>query len=76
MVVDLGLHDDWAIENPIIENVDKIILHENFTNDTLRDINDIALLKLHLKIKFNDNIQPICLPQESNLKDVNFLEKD
>ena len=35
--------------------------HENF-NKTVRDDNDVAILKLKTPLEFNNNVQKACLP--------------
>jgi secreted trypsin-like serine protease len=42
----------------------EIIIHENY--DTVTVDNDIALLKLHEPVSFDDKLSPVCLPPASN----------
>lgn len=42
-------------------NIDRIIRHEGYNEDTFED--DIALLKLYTDIEYNSFVQPICLWQ-------------
>ncbi|XP_050528451.1 venom protease-like [Daktulosphaira vitifoliae] len=55
---------------PINVMVEKMIVHEKYNTETL--FNDIALLKLAEPVKFNSNIQPICLPTSSELRSHSF----
>ncbi|XP_070615755.1 chymotrypsin-C-like [Erythrolamprus reginae] len=45
--------------------VEKAIVHEKWDPDTI--LNDIALLKLAVPVKFSDTIQPSCLPSPESL---------
>lgn len=47
-------HQDYEVES--------IIIHSQFRNNSLW--NDVALLKLNQKVKFEPNIASICLPNE------------
>jgi len=49
------------------EGIDRIVIHENFTSGVSKGIitNDIALIRLKKAIKFNNFVQPICLPKVS-----------
>lgn len=40
--------------------VDEFIVHKDF--DTKKKINDIALIRLRVDIKFTDSVKPIALP--------------
>ncbi|KAJ6222970.1 hypothetical protein RDWZM_001515 [Blomia tropicalis] len=52
-------------ENLMLVNVDKLVVHENFTRtDFFR--NDIALIRLAEKIDYNRFISPVCLPVNVN----------
>jgi hypothetical protein len=50
--------------NPVAvtRNASKIIVHENFNENTFE--NDIALVMLNKSVEFEDTIQPICLPKQ------------
>ena len=41
----------------------KIFLHKRY--DRKKKNNDIAILKLHKALIFNDNVKPACLPDSS-----------
>lgn len=56
------MHDITDLKSGYILPVEKMILHEDFESDFLHDTNDIALLKLRHPVKFNDKVQPVCLP--------------
>ncbi|XP_017031235.1 uncharacterized protein [Drosophila kikkawai] len=47
----------------MIYNVESVIRHPDFAS---LSENDIALLKLAVKVQFSDNIRPICMPGDSN----------
>lgn len=57
---DLDTEDDVESEEFDIE---KIIVHYNY-KPTESHANDIAVIKLNGTIKFNENVQPICLVDE------------
>ncbi|KOB70663.1 Serine protease like protein [Operophtera brumata] len=38
------------------------VKHPDFTSNAVRDVNDIAVLKLNQRIHFSDTVRPICLP--------------
>lgn len=56
------MHDIKSLSNGYIIPIDRAILHEDFESDYLHDTNDIALLKLSRTVRYNDKVQPICLP--------------
>jgi len=64
--VKAGAHDLYSNKVQVIK-VAKKIYHENYPNSPFLIYDDVALLKLQKPLKFNDNVQPICLPQ-SGLK--------
>ncbi|CAF0896757.1 unnamed protein product, partial [Brachionus calyciflorus] len=65
ILVVFGLHYRTDLSNSIMNNtygVSKIIIHENSGE------NDIALLVLSKTVNFSQNIYPICLTKENDLK--------
>ena len=46
--------------------VSRVIVHEEYRNLN----NDIALLQLAQPVRFNDKIQPICLPKQGEAPSV------
>lgn len=64
---------DWDLETSndgvnIEAKVKKVIPHPEFNYFELQ--NDIALLELTEEVKFNDRIQPICIPPEGKFSSV------
>ncbi|XP_070140498.1 uncharacterized protein [Drosophila kikkawai] len=55
----------------MIYNVESVIRRPDFASLSK---NDIALLKLAVKVQFSDNIRPICMPGDSN-ETTTFQEK-
>nr|XP_021195380.2 polyserase-2 [Helicoverpa armigera] len=64
LTVYVGMHDrlDTSYVTMHVENGVK---HPHFTSNAVRDINDIAVLTLDKKLKFTENVRPICLPEDS-----------
>ncbi|XP_049828783.1 trypsin-7-like [Schistocerca gregaria] len=58
----LGINDLLSLQR-VLPRVDRIIVHEDFDRDFLHDINDVALIRLAQSVPFNDQVAPICLPQ-------------
>ena len=42
-------------------DVAKVIMRDDYNGSTIR--NDLAILKLNNSLSFNDNVQPVCLPE-------------
>ncbi|XP_030621097.1 enteropeptidase [Chanos chanos] len=63
----LGLHSQFGSDFPNrqIHQVDKIIINKLYNRRT-KDA-DIALIRLHTQANLTDYIQPICLPQPSQM---------
>ena len=53
--------------------IEKAIVHESFYADDSGVWNDIALIKLKSPLRFNDAVQPACLPNEIKDKYPNEL---
>ncbi|XP_063368684.1 plasminogen-like [Cydia amplana] len=61
--VHVGMHD--RLDNTFeIRRVSNGVKHPRFTSNAVRDINDLAVLTLDRRIKFDDKVRPICLPDE------------
>ncbi|XP_066468939.1 transmembrane protease serine 12-like [Tiliqua scincoides] len=59
----IGLHHIRRLQSYTVKSrIRAIIVHVAFNKDTFE--NDLALFKLMDSIKFNDYIQPICLPDD------------
>jgi secreted trypsin-like serine protease len=73
LVIILGEHDIGRLQNgeQVEErNVKRMIIHPKFNRLLLE--NDIALIELDQPVKYNTNVQPICLP---SAKDGDFTGK-
>lgn len=46
--------DDYTVE--------KVIVHENYSNQNLNKVNDIALIKLNSTVERTELVAPICIP--------------
>ncbi|XP_048007020.1 plasminogen-like [Leguminivora glycinivorella] len=61
--VHIGMHD--RLDNTFeIRRVSNGVKHPKFTSNAVRDINDLAVLTLDRRVKFDDKVRPICLPDE------------
>jgi hypothetical protein len=61
IMIRLGEYDFSKTSNTRTDfAIEKILKHENY--DTKVYLNDIAVIKIKQRAKFNANIQPICLP--------------
>ncbi|XP_049786305.1 trypsin-7-like [Schistocerca cancellata] len=58
----LGINDLLSLQR-VLPRVDRIIVHDDFDRDFLHDINDVALIRLAESVPFNDQVAPVCLPQ-------------
>lgn len=63
----LGLHMTSNLTSPqvVIRVIDQIVINPHY-NKRRKD-NDIAMMRLELEVTYTDYIQPICLPEESQL---------
>ncbi|CAH1793633.1 unnamed protein product [Owenia fusiformis] len=62
----LGGHDQSTVNgNEVVATLEKWIVHEDYSTTIKGSPNDIAILKLSEPITFNQYIQPICLPDDS-----------
>lgn len=68
LAVIMGDHDQTQTDEAdhVIASVKRIRLHSNY-NPNNHD-NDIALLEMHRPIKFQEHIQPICIPSHGAIK--------
>lgn len=57
-----------VIEIPVTETS----VHPQYDSKSTEQHNDIALLRLSRKVKYNRYIQPICLPQSQNLRSLDL----
>jgi secreted trypsin-like serine protease len=61
----VGEHDSGAISGVrVSHNVDSIFVHPDYSARTSE--NDVSVVKTSDAIDFNDNVQPICSPQQGN----------
>lgn len=70
--VDPDTGDEYNI---ISMNVSRIYIHSSYSGNTESFANDIALIKLKWKISFNNEIRPVCLPLEDEIKQENLNGK-
>ncbi|XP_078360500.1 CUB and peptidase domain-containing protein 1-like [Oculina patagonica] len=63
VVVRMGLHNFLITDTAQELEVDKIIIHENYSSATLE--HDIALLKLKTKATLDAGVGLVCLPDEN-----------
>ncbi|XP_068767352.1 enteropeptidase isoform X2 [Struthio camelus] len=63
----LGLHDQSNTTYPstVLQDIDQIIINPHYNKRT-KD-NDIAMMHLQNKVQYTDYIQPICLPEKSQV---------
>lgn len=73
LMVGIGIHDIENMDEGYVVPVSEVILHEKFTSNYLRDVNDIALLQLRHPVKFNENVTPACLPHGGQSPDCDPL---
>lgn len=62
--------DDSFVNEQVCNNafidagIEQIIVHEKFVPQSFNQLNDIALIRLSLKVAFTEFIKPICLQEE------------
>ncbi|XP_028360997.1 enteropeptidase [Phyllostomus discolor] len=63
----LGLHMTSNLTSPqvVTRLVDQIVIHPQYNKRTKN--NDIAMMHLEFKVNYTDYVQPICLPEESQV---------
>ncbi|KAM5281293.1 enteropeptidase [Ctenodactylus gundi] len=63
----LGLHTRWNLTSPQVQArlIDQIVINPHYNRR--RKDNDIAMMHLEFKVNYTDYIQPICLPEESQV---------
>lgn len=61
---------DRTVEYSIIDRV----LHEEFSQNSLYQFADIAMLRLNASVKYGRFIQPICLPQPRDIMELNIIK--
>ncbi|XP_067000371.1 trypsin-1 isoform X2 [Anabrus simplex] len=61
----LGMHDRVTMEEGTekLVDIDKLIVHEQFSSDYLHDTEDIGLIRLKSPVHYNRYISPVCLPK-------------
>ena len=52
-------------DKPVNSQIDNIIVHPDYNDDSADRHNDLALIKLKREIQFSDFIKPICLPSRA-----------
>ncbi|XP_044260042.1 phenoloxidase-activating factor 1-like isoform X2 [Tribolium madens] len=57
-------------EKPIDSEIDKVIPHPDYSDNSADRYHDIALIKLKRKVSYTDFIKPICLPGKSEKSSV------
>ncbi|XP_046615531.1 venom protease-like isoform X1 [Neodiprion virginianus] len=67
---DLDLVSDNDGANPIDIPIEKITIHPDY--DPSHYTNDIAVIRMERNVPFSQNIHPICLPLEDNIRQRNF----
>ncbi|XP_039449069.1 CLIP domain-containing serine protease B4-like [Culex pipiens pallens] len=56
---------------PVEVGIEKVILHEEYDANKKREYNDIALIRLNRDVGFSTYINPICLPLEDSVRQMN-----
>ena len=63
-----------SLNQSIKVRVESLLIHPKYSNNSILPDRDIALLKLSQDLKFNEEIQPIALPDE-DFNETNYLDK-
>lgn len=53
-------------------SVEEQLIHEDYLPNSKNQHNDIALLRLSRNVRYTDYIRPVCLPWDSNLKNIDL----
>jgi len=53
--------------------IEELIIHEKYSPTSFNQHNDLALIRLSQKVKFNDFVRPICLQSNSALRNANVV---
>ncbi|XP_052888783.1 CLIP domain-containing serine protease B4-like [Anopheles moucheti] len=65
--------NDFCSKAPIDLDIEKIVVHSNFTMRFNRNANDIALIRFTRSIKYSETVRPICLPLSASLRNLNHV---
>lgn len=61
------MHDRVLMETEnkggTVAEIERIMVHEDFTSDYLHDTEDIGLIKLKNPVTFTQEINPVCMPK-------------
>ena len=63
--------NDNYIEIPVTD----VIVHESYVPESRNQHHDIALLRMQRNVDFTDFIKPICLPNDSGLRALDFSDQ-
>ncbi|XP_053669193.1 CLIP domain-containing serine protease B4-like [Anopheles marshallii] len=60
--------DGFCSKAPIDLEVEKIVVHSNYTMKFNRNANDIALIRLTRSVQYSETVRPICLPLSASVR--------